>query len=79
MLKLSQLGNMRDKDSVKRDSERLKLRYELNRDAGKSKPLVSAVFRTFRRELWLQIIGCGIAVCLNFLSPFIILRFVTWI
>jgi len=76
---MDMFGNMRDKELVDRDLRRVEdvmMRYKAN---GTKNALMKASFRAFLCDIILQFLGGIVAVLLNFLSPFVVLKLITFI
>ena len=72
-------GEMRDKELVDQDLQRVKDILARYKEAGTSNSLMKASFRAFLCDIMLQFLGGITAVLLNFLSPFVILKLVKFI
>ena len=72
-------GEMREKEKVSSDMDRVRELYKRYKSNGKKNSLMNASFNAFRCDIMIQFLGGITSALLNFMSPFIILRLVNFI
>ena len=72
-------GEMREKEKVSADMDRVRELYSRYKGVGKKNSLMMASFNAFLCDIMIQFLGGITAALLNFMAPFIILRLVNFI
>ena len=72
-------GDSRESDKVENDLANLEKHYKRYSEAGKSNALIKAAIRSFGRDLIIQFVLGTICAALQFSSPYLIYRLVSFV
>ena len=72
-------GESSENDKVENDLKNLEKHYKRYSEAGKSNALMKAAFRSFGREVCIQFVMGTICAALQFSSPYLIYKLMSFV